>query len=104
MGSAVPNVRSAEEIQNWIVERLVTDLGIDRSEVDGSQPLVALGVDSMQVVVMIGELEEWLGIKFLDNPLIDYPTIAALSAYLADQVAQGHTEVDPGRVDSTNER
>jgi acyl carrier protein len=95
MTESPPVPRSAEEIRNWIAERLISDVGLSPDEVDGDKPVVSFGVDSMQFVVLVGELESWLGIRFADNPLIDYPTINALSDYLAQQLALGRTVVDP---------
>ncbi|MDQ3332433.1 MAG: acyl carrier protein [Planctomycetota bacterium] len=54
-----------------------------------------MGLDSMQFVVLVGEMEQWLGCRFTDNPLIDYPTIDTLADFLANQLAQGKTLIDP---------
>lgn len=67
----------------------------DISEISTTAPVIGLGLDSMQFVVLVGELETWLGCRFTDNPLMDYPTINELAAFLADQVAQGRTTIDP---------
>jgi acyl carrier protein len=88
-------VQTEAEIRDWIVERLVNQIGIDPEEIDLDRPVVGLGVDSMHFVVLVGELEQWLGVRFQENPLIDYPTINGLSGYLARQVQQGRTLIDP---------
>jgi acyl carrier protein len=95
MTESRPAPRSAEEIRDWIAQRLVSDIGLSPDEVDGDKPVVSFGVDSMQFVVLVGELESWLGIRFADNPLIDYPTINTLSDYLSRQLALGRTVIDP---------
>ena len=95
MSDDPPNVRTTDEIREWIVSKLRDEIGLDPEEIDFDRPLIALGVDSMQFVVMVGELERWLGVRFEDNPLIDYPTVNALSSYLAGQVALGKTVIDP---------
>jgi acyl carrier protein len=87
--------RTAEEIRNWIVARLSAVQGIEPEEVRTNAPLIGMGLDSMQFVVLVGELEEWLGCRFTDNPLFDYPTIDTLAAYLAEQVADGKRLIDP---------
>lgn len=96
---AVPDRRSAAEIRDWIVNRLSAAMEIDPGEIRLDEPLVDLGLDSMQFVVLVGDLEQWLGVRFLDNPLIDYPTANALSEYLAEQLARGKTEIDPTEPD-----
>jgi polyketide synthase 12 len=79
-----PIVPSADDIQDWIVQKLSKQMRIDREEIDLDVPLVELGLDSMQLVVLVGDLEDWLGIKFSENPLIEHPTMKLLSQYLAD--------------------
>ena len=91
----MPERRSADEIRHWLLTKLSGLLGTPPAEIDVDQPLVGIGVDSMQFVVLVGELEQWLGCRFSDNPLIDYPTISTLSNYLADQLAQGKSVIDP---------
>jgi len=90
-----PPPRTAEEIRDWMVWKSSALHGVAPDEVRIDEPLVAAGLDSMQLVVLVGELEEWLGCRFTDNPLIDYPTIDALAPYLADQLAKGRTRIDP---------
>lgn len=87
--------RTQAEIRDWIVDKLIHQLEIDPTEINLDEPLVAHGVDSMQFVVMVGELEDWLGCRFIDNPLVAYPSVNALSAFIAEQLAQGKTEIDP---------
>jgi acyl carrier protein len=88
-------VRSADEIRRWIVERLSAELGIDRADIRADEPLIDAGLDSMDFVGLVVDLENWLGCRFKDNPLIDYPSADALAEYLAGQLARGRTTIDP---------
>ena len=90
-----PQVRTESEIREWILDKLLTRLHLDAADIHLDEPLITLGVDSMQFVVIVGELEDWLGCRFADNPLIDYPSINALSVFLAEQLAMGKTVIDP---------
>jgi acyl carrier protein len=76
MTSAPPPARTAAEIR------------LDES-------LAGLGLDSMQFVVLVGELEDWLGCRFTSNPLVAHPSINALSQFLARQISAGRTRIDP---------
>ncbi len=87
--------RSANEIRCWLIDKLAEAKGLEPAEVSTHEPLIGMGLDSMQFVVLVGELETWLGCRFSDNPLIDYPTIDSLSEFLADQLSQGKTLIDP---------
>lgn len=86
---------SQPEISQWLITRLAALLEIDTGEIDPEESVTVLGVDSMQYLGLIGDLEDWLGCRFADNPFIDYPTINSMSAFVALQLQQGHTTIDP---------
>lgn len=44
-----------------------------------------LGVDSMAVVDMAGQLEKWLRMEIEPTVVWDYPTIDTMAAYLEEQ-------------------
>lgn len=88
---------SATEIQHWLVNRLSEIQQLEPKDVQLDQPLVRMGLDSMQSVVLIGELEQWLGCRFTGNPLANYPTISTLCDFLADQLARGKRVIDPAK-------
>ncbi|HVJ84267.1 MAG TPA: acyl carrier protein [Caulifigura sp.] len=94
--SEAPVVRSAGEIREWLVSHIAARLQVDPSQIALDEPLIDVGLDSMEFVAMVGELEQWLGCRFRDNPLIDYPTIDALSEFLAGEVAEGRRVISPG--------
>lgn len=77
-----PPTRSSAEIQNWLLDKLAEELEVDRSQIQVKEPILAQGIDSMHVVAIVAQLEDWLGIRFSSNPLEDYPSIEALSQSL----------------------
>jgi acyl carrier protein len=79
--------RSAQEIQDGIIDRLSRLLGVAGEGIDPQQPIMSYGLDSVAVVAFATELEEWLGYRFHENPLEKYPTVAALARFLAEQTA-----------------
>jgi len=97
MSSGPTNAPLAEAIRDWLVERVSSQLKVDAAEVDLDEPLTSQGIDSMQFVVVIGELEDWLGCRFADNPLVKYPTIRELAEFLERQLAEGRTMIDSTR-------
>ena len=76
--------RSAAEVQQWMISQLAEELKINREKIKVDQPILSLGIDSMQIVVVVAKLEDWLGFRFPSNPLEDYSTIEELSQYVAD--------------------
>lgn len=90
-----PVPRSANEIRDWITSHIAARLQVDPARIAVDQPLIDIGLDSMEFVAMVGEMEQWLGCRFRDNPLIDYPTIETLSAFLAGELAEGRRIIFP---------
>jgi acyl carrier protein len=94
--------RTSDDIRNWIVTRVAERLQVAPEQIRSDEPLIDIGLDSMEFVALVGELERWLGVRFRDNPLIDYPTLDTLSSYLADQLARGKTVIDPSERDPSS--
>lgn len=75
--------RSKKDLQAWMVAQAATLLAIPEHDVDVSQPFISLGLDSLALFNLTGDLAEWLG-RDLDALVAwDHPTIEALAAYLA---------------------
>lgn len=73
----------AVAIEAWLVDYLADRLGRDRSEIRRTERFERMGVDSLAVVSMTGELEEWLGRKVEPTLAYDHPTVQDLAAALA---------------------
>src|SRR6188768_4083556 len=87
----------AAAIRQWITETLVQQMHVDPQQIDPEKRLTAYGLDSLQMISLVGQLEEWLGCRFTSNPLPLHPTIAALSHFIAARLAAGTTEIDPSQ-------
>jgi acyl carrier protein len=97
--SSPPPKRTADEIRDWVVSHVAERLQVGTAQIRTDEPLIDIGLDSMEFVALVGELERWLEVRFRDNPLIDYPTLDSLSNYLAVQLARGKTVIDPSERD-----
>jgi acyl carrier protein len=80
--------RSAQEIQAWMIDRLARLTGLAPPELDPREPIQRYGLDSVALVAFATDLEEWVGYRFRSNPLEDHPTVEALAAFLADEMAK----------------
>lgn len=76
--------RSAAEISEWLLSWLTKELSISRSELSVDEEFVNLGLESRTLVVLVGELEDWLGRPVDPSLAWEHPTIARLAAHLAD--------------------
>ena len=80
-----PAAPPVNEIQEWLVQMIAAELSLSVDQIPTDQPILSLGVDSMQVVTVVAELEDWLGFQFQSNPLEDHATIEALSQFAANR-------------------
>jgi acyl carrier protein len=75
--------RTAEDIQRWLVERVAGFLELTPGDIDVRAPFPQYGLDSMEQLRVIGELETWLQRELDETLLRQYPTIEAVAAFLA---------------------
>lgn len=94
--AAPPSAPASETaIRDWLVGRVSEHAGIAPQTVRTDESVLTYGIDSMRFVVMVGQLEEWLGCHFQSNPIAVYPTIDGLAHWLAAELAAGHTKLNP---------
>src|SRR5438132_14219123 len=80
-------MRSADDIERWLVDRLQARLGEGGEEVDSHMPFSYYGLDSIDAVELAAELEDWLGQPVSATLTFDYPTVSAVATYLAAEPA-----------------
>lgn len=73
------------KIQNWLVEQLADVLSLDASTIEVKQSLTRYGLDSIDAVTLVGDLEDWLDLELPSTLLWDYPSIEKASAYLVEE-------------------
>jgi 8-amino-7-oxononanoate synthase len=86
----------AESVQALLVARLAEALQMDPEAIGLDEPLAAYGLDSLTAVALTGELEQWLERRLSPTLVWDYPTVRALSEYVAStsDLAAPATDVD----------
>ncbi|NMF86697.1 AMP-binding protein [Nodosilinea sp. P-1105] len=97
-------------IADWMVTWLAQTLNVPKSTLDIRQPLADYGLDSLAAVELAQALETALGISLSPTLAYEYPTIEALSVYLASALGQdpealpqedavSSGKVDPGELE-----
>ena len=76
-----------EQIADFCIASLANVLRIARDRVKTDTKFSRLGLDSAMLVYVMMELEEKLDLELSTDDFYDYPTIDALSGYLADKCA-----------------
>jgi phthiocerol/phenolphthiocerol synthesis type-I polyketide synthase C len=79
---------SRESIQEWILNRLAADFGLDTAVIDPHRPFESYGLASRDLVMLSGDLEDWLGVSLSPVLLYEHPSLHALSVYLAGQTGE----------------
>ncbi len=74
-----------QTLQNWLVDKIAEQCDLKPQSVDIHKPLTNYGLDSIVAFTVVGDLEDWLEIELPATLLWDYPTIAAIAEYLAEQ-------------------
>ncbi len=74
-----------DAIQAWLVAQLADVLSLDPTTVDVTQPLTRYGLDSIDAVTLVADLEDWLDLELPSTLFWDYPSIAKAATYLVDE-------------------
>jgi acyl carrier protein len=77
-------MKSADDIERWLLDQLQARLGDRTEDVDSHMPFSYYGLDSIDAVELAAELEEWLGAPVSATLTFDYPTVSAVAQYLAE--------------------
>ena len=77
-----------EQISEFCIVSLANVLRMARDRVKTDTKFNRLGLDSAMIVYVMMELEEKLDLELSTDDFYDYPTIDALSGYLAERHAK----------------
>ena len=74
-------------IERWVIDRVAFYLECPVDDVDPAVPLAETGIDSASAVGLCGEVEDHWQIDADATLVFDYPTIADITAFIAEKVA-----------------
>jgi acyl carrier protein len=90
---------SADSMKAWLIGWVAEELGFDRREIDPGQSFLSFGMNSVQAMMLVGDLEARLSLRLPPTLAWDYPNIDAMTAHLIERMADGPR---PGRVTSAS--
>lgn len=73
---------SVESLRSWLIAWLAGEQGVEHAAIDPSQSFLSYGLDSVQAMSLVGDLEAKLGRRLPPTLAWDYPTIDALAEHL----------------------
>lgn len=99
------NKTPAQALQEWLVNQLAEQLSLDSESISISEPLTRYGLDSIDAVTMVGDLEDWLDLELPSTLFWDYPTIEKSAQYLAEnfEISQALDNLDNDSTESNSE-
>lgn len=71
-------------IENWLVKQLAEQLSLDSQAISVTEPLTRYGLDSIDAVTMVGDIEDVLDTELPSTLFWDYPTIEKSAQFLAE--------------------
>jgi acetylornithine/succinyldiaminopimelate/putrescine aminotransferase/predicted amino acid dehydrogenase/acyl carrier protein len=84
MTAVRPHRITREELTNWLLRYLNQRLGLDLTDIGATDDAAALGLDSLEVEQMIGELERWLGRELDATAILRLPTLEAFLTHVLE--------------------
>lgn len=81
-----------QEIQVWLITKLAEYLNKEPAAINVHQPFSSYGLQSVNMVGLSGELEDWLQFRLSPTLAYDYPTIALLAHHLSGNALSQHAK------------
>lgn len=86
--NSMPNtITAVDTIQGWLVNQIAKQLGINAQTIKVTEPLTRYGLDSIDSVTIVGDMEDWLDAELPSTLLWDYPTIEKAANYLVSELS-----------------
>ncbi len=76
--------KGVEEIQIWLVKKISEKTNIPEKDIDIKQPMDQFNMESMEILLLTAEFEEFVGYKIEPTLAWYYPTIAEFSERLTN--------------------
>jgi acyl carrier protein len=87
---------SVDSLKSWLIAWLAGEQGVEPETIDPSQTFLSYGMDSVQAMSLVGDLETMLRRRLPPTLAWDYPTIDALAQHLEDRLDGESGAVSPG--------
>ncbi|MEV5016074.1 acyl carrier protein [Streptomyces sp. NPDC053780] len=78
-----------EAVRAWLVDRVAYYLERSPSDVDEGADLAEMGLDSVYALTLCGDVEDRFGLVVEPTMAWDHPTVDAITAHLAAELAAG---------------
>ena len=82
----MPNSSMSKQtiVENWLKTQLAEQLSLEAAAIKATEPLTRYGLDSIDAVTMVGDIEDVLDEELPSTLFWDYPTIAKSAQFLVE--------------------
>ncbi len=77
--------QSQGTIETWLINWTAEQLDLEPTEIDIHQSFLSYDMNSVTAMMLVGDLEDWLGCRLSPTLAWDYPNIKTLAQYLAQE-------------------
>lgn len=77
---------SVDTLTSWLIDWMAREFKMDPESIDPSQAFLSYGMDSVQAMTMVGDLESDLNQRLPPTLVWDYPIISELAGHLAERL------------------
>ncbi len=75
-------------IRNWMVAYISSVIDVQQDPFPEAERFDNYGLDSVEITIMCGLLEEQFGIEVNPEEVFEHPSVSALSAHLASRIGE----------------
>ena len=86
---------SVESLKSWLTAWMMREMELDRLPIDPAESFLSYGMDSIQSMTMVGDLEAKFELTLPPTLAWDYPDINTLASYLAERLRPGSVSGAP---------
>ena len=75
-------------VRGWLIEQIGRASNTPPDAVDTGAPFAYFGLNSLQYIELVSQLEDWIGREVPPTAAYDFPTIDLLSRYVAHALGE----------------
>jgi acyl carrier protein len=75
-------------ILRWLTARVAASLSVPPTTLEPMVPLAEMGIDSVQAVSLVGEIEAQFDVDVDPTLIFDYPTLSHIAEYISAAVTE----------------
>lgn len=79
---------STKEVQSKVADLMASRLKVEATEIDIEKQFLSYGLDSIDAVTLLGDIEDWLEIELPSTLLWDCSNIRELAEYIVDNYTE----------------